>query len=95
MKSSDLCISAAGQTMIEQLAFNKKCLIVAQNKYSKKNINSLSKKKSIMPITNFKKINLKLINNLLYKKKPKVTFVNKFGKNLIYNKIVSQYKNNK
>ena len=95
LKSSDLCISAAGHTMIEQLALNKNCLIVAQNKIQKKILNSLSEIKSIMPITNFKKINLKLINNLLYKKNPKATFVNKFGKNLIYNKIISQYKNNK
>ena len=80
--------------MIERLAFKKKCLIVAQNNIQKKILNSLSKKKLIMPITNFKKINLKLINNFLYKKKPKKTFVNKFGKFLIYNKIVSQYKNN-
>ena len=94
LKSSDLCILAAGQTMIERLAFKKKCLIVAQNNIQKKILNSLSKKKLIMPITNFKKINLKLINNFLYKKKPKKTFVNKFGKFLIYNKIVSQYKNN-
>ena len=93
IKSSDLCISAAGHTMIEQLALKKNCLIIAQNTIQKKILNSLSQVKSVIPITNFKKINSKLISRLLLKEKPNKTFVNKNGKYLIYNTIISQQSN--
>tara|TARA_B110000211_G_scaffold234801_1_gene306383 strand:- start:10777 stop:11733 length:957 start_codon:yes stop_codon:yes gene_type:complete len=90
MKSSDLCISAAGHTMLEQIVLKKNCLVIAQNQNQKKIASSLNDRKIITLVRNFKKINYEFINKLLKKKKINKSFINRHGKNLIYKEIVSQ-----
>ena len=55
INSSNLCISAAGQTMLEQLSLKKNCLIFPQNDFQKKIIRLLKKTNVVSLISSFKK----------------------------------------
>ncbi len=92
INSSNLCISAAGQTMLEQLSLKKNCLIFPQNDFQKKIIKLLKKTNAVSLISSLKKINYQLINRLMLKKKLRTALFNKSGKYLIYRAIISQQK---
>lgn len=93
LKYCDLCITSAGHTMLEQITLKKKGFIVPQNNIQKKIALSLKKKGLISLPANIKKINNILIDDLILKNKIKTNLINRYGKYLIYKKIMSHYKN--
>ena len=89
LASSDLVISPAGITMLEQISLRSNSLIIAQNVNQEKTSAPLYKAKVINFVKNIKNLNYRKINNFLNKKKLKNQIINKKGKNLIYKNIVS------
>lgn len=92
LKSSDLCITPAGQTMIEQIFLKTNCLIVAQNTNQKKIAKALEKKKIISFVSDLKSLNYEYINKSLKKFKLKNNIINHRGKFLIYKEVLSGFK---
>lgn len=91
LASTDLCITPAGNTMLEQIALKSKNLIVPQNLNQISIANSLNKKGYINLITNISKLNFNYINKLIEKKMNKRKLVNPQGKNLIIKKIIENF----
>ena len=89
--SCDLCISPAGNTMLEQIALKSNNLIVTQNHNQISIANSLNKKGFINLITDISKLNFNYISRLIEKKIIKRKLVNPLGKNLIAKEIIKNF----
>ena len=89
--SSDLCITPAGNTMIEQIALKSNNLILTQNYNQISIANSLYKKGYINLITDISKLNFNYIRRLIGKKIIKQKLVNPLGKNLIAKEIIENF----
>ncbi len=92
LASSDLSISPAGITMIEQVALNTNNLIIGQNSQQNQIANSLRKTGIINYSNNLKKINFNYIQQLLKKKRVQYRIINPQGKNLILKKIIENFR---
>ena len=90
--SSDLCITPAGITMLEQIVLKSKNMIIAQNKVQKDAAKPFEKAKVINFIQNIKKLNCKKIFKILNTKKNQRKLININGKNLVYKKIINNFK---
>ena len=75
--SSDLCITPAGITMLEQIALRSKNLIIAQNQIQKDAARLFDKAKVINYVRNINKLNYEKILKILNKKN-KSEKINKF-----------------
>ena len=73
-------------------SLKKKGFIVPQNNVQKEIALSLKKKGLISLLTDVKKINNILIDDLIKKNKIKINLINHQGKYLIYKKIMSHHK---
>ena len=91
LASSNLSISPAGVTMLEQVALKSNSLIIAQNEMQKKTAITLHKANAINFVNNINSLNYKKIFQFLKHRNSKKKLINLQGKNLIYKKIISNY----
>ena len=90
--SSDLCITPAGITMLEQIALRSKNLIIAQNQIQKDAARLFDKAKVINYVQNINKLNYEKILKILNKKINQRKLINLNGKSLVYKKILNYFK---
>jgi len=91
--SSNLSISPAGITMLEQVALRSNSLIIAQNAIQKKTAIPLEKAKIINFVRDINKLNYDKVYQFLSKKQSKIKLINLRGKNLVYKNIILNFKN--
>ena len=90
--SSNMVISAAGLTMLEQISLNARSLIIPQNFIQKKTAIEFYKAKLISFLPNINNLNTSHIFRNLKKETPTKKVINRKGKEIIYKEIMSSFK---